>query len=249
MKYDLPSFRPVPTSDRILSLFRDLQLCPDLFDIISNIIVFTGDMSSWFEDRRCPIDPLELQKHASLLMCRLIDWFMKEGEENNRSSIDQSICLGLLVFLVKASQPFDPSYRAMILTTVKKLRTALTKDRISRWGNSPDLLLWTLTMGALAAQGSSEAEFFAQYCSMAFADAGYDKRTNAEELLDRMRKGLWLPMLFDEEVKALWVNMRLVRGEEVVGREVGVMSPEIKEEEVVGMLTSTRFFSGKERGL
>jgi hypothetical protein len=229
--------------------FRDLKLCPDLFDIISNIVVFTGDLSSWLEDRRCPVDPLELQKHASLLEYRLIDWFIKEGEEEKRNPIDQSICLGLLIFLVKASQPYDPSYRAMILTTVKKLRTALTKVSIFRWADSSDLLLWTLTMGALAAQGSTETGFFARYCGVAFVDAGFDEQTNAEELLDRMRKGLWIPMLFDEEAKSLWVKMGLLRGEEVAGAEDGMMSPEIKEEEVVGMLTSTRFFSGKEKDL
>jgi hypothetical protein len=228
-------------------LFRDLKLSPDLFDIISNIVVFTGDMSSWYEDRRCPVDPLELQKHASLLMYRLIDWFIKEGEEENRNPVDQSICLGLLIFLVKASQPFDSSYTAMMLTAVKKLRTAITKGSIFRWGDSPDLLLWTLTMGALAAQGSTESAFFAQHCGVAFADARFDENTNAEELLDRMRKGLWVPMLFDKEVKALWVKMGLVGGEEVVGGEDGLISPEIKEEEVVGLLTSTRFFHRKEK--
>lgn len=228
-------------------LFRDLQLCPDLFDIISNIVVFTGDMSSWYEDRQCPIDPLELQKHASLLMYRLVDWFIKEGEEENRNPVDQSVCLGLLIFMVKSSQPFDTSYNAMMLTTVKKLRTALTKGSIFRWGKSPDLLLWTLTMGALAAQGSAESGFFAQHCGVAFADARFDEKTNAEELLDRMRKGLWVPMLFDKEVKTLWVKMGLVKGEEVVGGEEGPMSPEIKEEEVVGMLTSTRFFTRKNK--
>lgn len=242
-KYDLPSFRPRPSSNRIMWLFRDLKICPDLFDIVSNIVMFTADMASWFEDRRCPVDPLELQKHASLLMYRLIDWFIKEDEEGKRSPVDQSICLGVLIFLVKASQPYDPSYHAMILTTVKKLRTSLTKGSIFRWAASPDLLLWTLTMGSLAAQGSAESGFFAQYCSVAFADAGFDEKTNAEELLDRMRKGLWIPMVFDDEVKTLWVQMGLVKGEEADEvREEGLVSPEIKEDDVVGLLTSTRFF-------
>ncbi|KAF2473224.1 uncharacterized protein BDR25DRAFT_129824 [Lindgomyces ingoldianus] len=247
-KYDLPSFRSRPASHRILRLFRDLKLDTDLLDIISNVVVFTGDISSWFEDRRCPVDPLELQKHISLLMYRLFDWYTKEGEDD-RNPLDQCICLGVLIFLVRTSQPQENSYRTMILTTVRKLRAALTRGSIFRWAKSPDLLLWTLTMGALAAQGSTEADFFAQYCSVAFAGAGFDEKTTAEELLDRMRKCLWIPLLLDNDVKKLWTQMGLARGEELEddGLDGGLLSPEIKDDDVVGLLTSTRFFSNKRR--
>ena len=206
-------------------------------------------MSSWFQDRLCPVDPLELQKHASLLMYRLVDWFIRASREEATSPVDQSICLGLLIFMAKASQPYDPSYHTMIQTTVKKLRASLTRGSIFRWATSPDLLLWTLTMGALAAQNSTESAFFAQYCSVAFADAGFDGKTEANELLDRMRKGLWIPMLFDEESKKLWIQIGLVKSEgvgEII--EEGIVSPEIKEDDVVGTLTSTRFFSKKKKG-
>lgn len=237
----------------MLRLFRDLKLDPDLFEIISNIVVFTGDISAWYEDRKCPVDPLELQKHACLLNYRLFDWYMKpievtdEESKDERSPIDQSICLALIIFVVNITQPFDPSYRAVILTTVKKLRAALTKGSIFRWAKSPDLLLWTLTMGALAAQGSSEAQFFSQYCSVAFADAGFDEKTSADELLGRMKKGLWIPMLLDDEVKRLWVRMGLAKGEGIDINEEALVSPEIKEDDVVGLLTTTRFFSERKK--
>ncbi|KAF2262586.1 hypothetical protein CC78DRAFT_534629 [Lojkania enalia] len=247
-KYDLPSPRSRPSSNRLLRLFRDLRLDRELYDIIFNIAVFTGDLGHWFEDRKCPFDPLELQKHACLLMYALFNWYAEGGKE--RTPLDQSVCLGLLIFVVKASHPYDPSYRAIILTTVKKLRAALTTTSIFRWAKSPDLLLWTLTMGAVAAQGSSEVAFFSQYCSVAFADAGCDE-TTAEELLERMKKCLWIPNVFDEEVKRLWTQMGLVKGEEEDqnempnGQEGGLISPEINEDDIVGMLTSARFFPNK----
>ena len=246
-KYDLPSFRSSPSSPRVLRLFRDLQPDVDLLDLIDNIVVFVGDLSAWYEDRKCPLDPLELQKHAYLLIYRLFHWYSQDGEE--RTPLDQSICLGLLVFLVRAANGYDPSYKAIILLTVKKLRGALSKGSIFRWAKSPDLLLWTLTMGALAAQGTSESRFFTQYCSVAFADAGLADTTSADELLERMKKCLWIPLLFDEDVKNLWIQIGLVKGEEEKVQEVqedGLLSPDLKEDDVVGLLTSTRFFTNNQ---
>ncbi|KAF2115863.1 hypothetical protein BDV96DRAFT_492097 [Lophiotrema nucula] len=243
-KYDLPSFRSRPSSSRVLRLFRDMKPDSDLLDIIDNIVVFVGDLSAWYEDRKCPLDPLELQKHVYLLIYRLFHWY-SQGEAE-RTPLDQSICLGLLVFLVRAGNGYDPSYKAIILLTVKKLRGALSKGSIFGWANSPDLLLWTLTMGALAAQGTSEAGFFTQYCSVAFADAGLDSTTSVDELLKRMKKCLWIPLLFDEDVKKLWIQIGLAKGGEKKAYEVqegGLLSPDLKEDDVVGLLTSTRFFT------
>jgi hypothetical protein len=170
----------------------------------------------------------------------------EETAAEERSPIDESICLALIVFLVKVTQPLDPAAQAMIFTTAKKLRAALTKGSIFRWARSQDLLLWTLTMGVLAAQGTPELAFFSQYCSIAFADAGFDDRTNADELLQRMKNCLWIPLLFDAEAKKMWVQTGLVKGERVVEttqeREI---RPDIKDDDVVGLLMTTRFFSEK----
>lgn len=164
---------------------------------------------------------------------------------NERSPVDQSLCLALMIFLVTISLPYDPSHRPMVLTPVKKLRAALTKGSIFRWAKSQDLLLWTLTIGALAAQGTSESSFFTQYSSVAFADAGFDDKTNADELLDRMRKCLWVPLLLDDEAKKLWVRMGLVKGGRVeeVQDESGILNHDVKDDDIVGLLTSARFFS------
>ncbi|KAF2000034.1 hypothetical protein P154DRAFT_522825 [Amniculicola lignicola CBS 123094] len=244
-QYDLPSFRARPSSNRILRQFKDLKLDADLLTIISNIVVYVGDLSVFFEERRTPVEPLEMQKHAALIVYRLFDWYSKVDEE--RLPIDQSVCLAVMAFMVRVSHP-GPSYRNMIITVVKKLQEALGKGSVFRWAKSPNLLLWTLTMGALAAQESSESGFFAQYCSMAFPDAGVDERTTTEELLERMKKCLWVPAVFDEEVKKLWIQMGLAKGpySDVDLDDGGMISPDIREDDVVGIMTSERFFKGSQ---
>lgn len=246
-KYDLPSFRPRPSSASRLRLFRDLKLDADLFAIITDIIVFAGDLSAWFEDKRCPVEPMELQKHVCLLIYRLYNWYQKGTPEQPHNAIDQCVCLGLIIFLVRSSHPFNPGYQAMVIVAVKKLRVALKKEVIFRWAKSPDLLLWTLTIGTLAAQGTTEAVFFSDYCSFVFKNAGFDDKTNTDELLVRMKKCIWIPTVFDAEVKKLWVQMGLAKGMEEDLQDnaaaEGLISPEIKEDDVVGSLTSARFFS------
>ncbi|KAF2241626.1 hypothetical protein BU26DRAFT_525126 [Trematosphaeria pertusa] len=240
-QYDIPSFRSRPSSGRTLRLFQALKLEPALFDIVSNAVVFIGDLTCWFEEGKSPVSPLELQKHVCLLMYRLFDWY-KQGEEDRgiqRNPVDQSICLALLIFLVRA---YEDSYLGMVHTAGSKLEVCLGRC-VLRWGKAPDLLMWTLTMGALATQGTTEFAFFKRYCGVAFADQGFNEFTNAEELLDRMRKCLWLPKL-DEEVKRLWAHIGFCKGEEVMETiETGPTSPKgIKDNEVVGSLTSNRFF-------
>jgi hypothetical protein len=243
-KYDIPSSWPHSTSTRI---FSDLGLDPELSEITSTIVVFTGDMSLWYEDKICPVDALELQRHACLLTYRLFEWYTTHvsdewGGEDTSSPVEQSICLALLVFVLKISNPFDP-LQALILTPVKKLRAALSKGSLSSWAKSPDLLLWTLTIGSLAAQGTAESSFFTQYSFVAFSHAGLADRTSAEELLRRMKTCLWVPWLLDEEATRLWAKTGLVRGRVEEQMDDGMLSPEIREDIAVGLLTSHRFFT------
>jgi hypothetical protein len=144
----------------------------------------------------------------------------------------------------------------MIQTTVKKLRAELSVCAISAWAESaPDVLLWTLTMGALAAQGSSEAGFFRRACAVAFADTGAGlaaqggpgkdgKEDVVTALLRRMKGVLWIDMLFDAEAGALWARIAGGAGKEGDGEGEGAATtPEIEVDDVVGMLTGSRFFS------
>lgn len=239
--YDIPSFRDQPSLPSTLRLFRPLGLDTTLFQIISDSAVFVGDFTAWIEDHTAPVSPLELQKHACLLLYRLFDWY-KEGEENLRSTrhpVDQSVCLALLIFLVMT---YEQNYQLMVPTAASKLTIALNQC-LSQWHKAPDVLMWILSLGALATQGTAEFSFFKQNCIRMLAAQGFNGMTDPEEILDRLRKCLWVPRL-DREVKRMWPQMGFCNGEEAIESiEAGLKSPDrIKKEDVVGGLTVDRFF-------
>ena len=245
-KYDMSSSRARSSSTRMIRLCKDLKIDVDLLQIIADVIAYSSDVTFWFDDPRCSLDPLELQKHVSLLNYRLFDWYDRSAEVRN--TLDQCICLSFLVFTVRVSQPAGQTYRSIMATTVQRLREALKKTNIFKWAKAPDLLLWTLTIGALGAQGSPEMDFFAQYCSVAFADAGFDNDTTCDELLARMRKLLWICTLLDKDVERLWARIGVAKpregdiAEAEDDFEEPLKSPKIKDD-AVGLLTSKRFFT------
>ncbi|KAF2444629.1 hypothetical protein P171DRAFT_484726 [Karstenula rhodostoma CBS 690.94] len=242
-QYDIPSFRGRPASTRTLRLFHPLKLDPDLYDLISNIVVFVGDLNVWNDNRKCPVDPIEMQKHICLLVYRLFDWY-KRGEEDPslpRQPVDQSLCLALTIFLIVA---YNQNYGPMVYAASQRLKAALEKCLFFNWANAADLLTWTLTMGGLATRGTDDFEFYRQYSIGAFKSQGFAEDTNPEEVLDRMRKCLWLGKL-DKHVKDMWAEMGICRGEDVMDMSSPseMKSPDrIKKEDIVGGLTNERFF-------
>ena len=91
----------------------------------------------------------------------------------------------------------------------------------------------------------TDSEYFADKSRFIFRDQGFTEQTNAEEILGRMKKCLWVPSLMDREVKALWTRMGLCRGEETIEEileEEEEDQPELKDHAVVGTMTDTRFF-------
>ena len=226
-------------------MFHPLKLDTDLYALIANIVVFVGDLNVWNDDMRCPVDPVEMQKHVCLLVYRLFDWY-KRGEEDatlNRNPVDQSLCLALIIFLVIA---YNQNYGIMVYAASQRLKSSLEQCLLFRWDNATDLLMWTLTMGGLATRGSEDFEFFKQYCVMAFKAQDFAVETNPEEALDRMRKCLWLAKL-DKDVKELWGDMGICRGEDAMDTiRSGMKSPDrIKKENIVGGMTNERFFGRK----
>lgn len=242
-QYDIPSFRNRPASTRTLRLFHPLKLDPNLYDLITNIVVFIGDLNVWNDDKKSPVDPIEMQKHICLLVFRLFDWY-KRGEEDpslERNPVDQSICLALTIFMIIS---YNEHYGHLVYASSQRLKSSLEKCLLFRWGNATDLLTWTLTMGGLATRGLDDFEFFKQYSVMAFKAQGFEERTNPEEVLDRMRKCLWLNKL-DISVKDMWAEMGICKGEDImdIGSPSGMKSPDrINKEDIVGGLTNERFF-------
>ncbi|KAF1842458.1 uncharacterized protein K460DRAFT_359066 [Cucurbitaria berberidis CBS 394.84] len=247
---------------RILRPFQNLSIGRALFDIVSTITIFVSDLTAWYESGICPVDSFELQKHASLLMYRLFDWYEQNARYQDQSAtlVDQSICLALLIFMVNATEPNALSFGSRLSKTVTKLRKSLQRVPLLRWTNAPDILLWTLTMGALGAKGlpkgsratssaESELSFFTQYSYTAFL--GHDNSvasTDLELLLEKMRTCLWIPSIFDVRVKRLWESMGLCKAEvweweELSSSSEGDKDQVVDDEYALGQSTTLRFFS------
>ena len=255
------------TFAHILRDFRVLNLDRSLLKIIFTITVFIADLANWYETGICPVDSLDLQKHASLLMFRLFAWYQHSeqdclSENNFAKSVDQSVCLALLICMVNATEPNAASFGPRLHKAVIKLRLSLKRVPMVRWSNVPNLLFWVLTMGALGSRSlpkvhrstgtEAEMSFFREYIKCLFTGEMCSHTTSAEQLLTRMRTCLWIPSVFDERVKSIWVLMGLCGANEMELDDISSSEGElvIEDEYALGQSTTLRFFSankGKSR--
>ena len=269
--YKSISFQSPRSFGHILRPYHNLGIDPALFDIVSTITIFISDITVWYETSICPVDSFELQKHASLLMYRLFDWYEQhtESHEHDMERVDKSVCLALLIFMVNATEPNALSFGSRLSKAVTKLRASLQKVTLDRWSNAPDLLLWILTMGALGAKGlpkpsklatgtEPDLAFFTQYSYTAFSGHSFSMVSmDLELLLEKMGTCLWIPSVFDERVKRLWVSMGLCRAEVVEIEDIsssgssseGERDQVVDDEYALGQSTTMRFFTadGKKR--
>lgn len=251
-RYTIPASRAPQSPRPLLGYLQDLEVDIDLQDIVADASLLSSDMKSWLDDPRCPLDPVELQKHGFLLVQRCLA-FLAEPDIL-KAPLNQCISLSVMIFVIRITQPADYSFKTMVAAPIRRLREALKKTSIFKWSKATDLLLWVLTIGALAAQGTPNMDFFTQYSTVAFADAGVDDNTSCEELLERMKKCLWHSLLMDNDVKRVWARIGIATG----GKESPILEDEYEsplvsppivttsdgtDEAAVGRLTSTRFFT------
>jgi hypothetical protein len=248
----------------ILRPFRELDIDRSLLKIIFAVTVFVADLAEWYENGSCLIDSLDLQKHASLLTYRLFDWYKQNehgaiGGYTTANSLDQSVCLALLIFMVNATEPQAGSFGSRLSKVVEKLRQSLRYVPLSRWTNTTHLLLWILTMGALGAKSLPRSHkspdddprlsFFKDHISLAFNCDGLSHPRVVDELLDRMQSCLWIPSVFNARVRLLWVSMG-VREATMTGLD-DISSSEgeqVDDEYALGQSTTLRFFTAEKRG-
>jgi hypothetical protein len=147
------------------------------------ITVFVADLTEWYSAHTALTDPLDLQKHASLLMHRLFTWHQcnvcttVHGKATT-AALDQSICLALLIFMVHATEQNVDSFGPRLTMTVTKLRQSLQDLPLYVWRKAPNVLFWVLTMGALGAKSLSKSDrarkqdpdisFFEEHIRLAF---------------------------------------------------------------------------------
>jgi hypothetical protein len=251
--------RPPGTLTHILQNFRELNMNRSFLKIVFAVAAFVADLAEWYTDGTCLTDALDLQKHASLLMYRLFEWYQQSddnnGDEHTQSlSIDQSICLALLIFMVNATEPNAASFGPRLSKIVAKLRQTVDRVSPSLWNKSPDLFFWVLTMGALGARSVPKSRkspgtephvaFFYSHIRLVLGNIGPDHAITADSLLQRMRGCLWVPSVFDERARVLWVSMGLC-GPDLLNLEDTNSSDgehAIEDDYALGQSTTLRFF-------
>jgi hypothetical protein len=257
--YVTSASRPPSTFAQTLRQFREMNIDRSLFKIVVATTLFVADLKVWYEDGTCPVDALDLQKHASLLMYRLFQWYQHNGDDSHNTHtstnpVDQSICLALLIFMVNATDPTASSSGSRLSKTVIKLRQALCAAHFFQWGRAPNLLFWVLTMGALGAKGlpkthtapngEPESVFFQEHIRFAFAGEALTQDTSTDRLLDKVRTCLWIPSVFDARAEALWVSMGLCGACIIDIDDVSSSEAEpVDDEYALGQSTTLRFFT------
>lgn len=260
--YTSASFNPSNASICTLRHFHNLGIDNSLFTIISTIAIFVSDLDIWYDTGTCPIDSLDLQKHASLLMYRLFDWYDRFTNNEHKyydQTVDSSICLATLIFMVIATES-NATFGSRLFKVVTELQTSLRGVPISQWANAPDLLLWTLTMGTLGAKSLPKSSsslgtefisyFFTEEYRQTFFNFGSSETCSTESMLQRMKYCLWMPSIFDKRAKRLWTSIGLCRRDVI---EVDEMSSEGERESIVddeyalGQSTRMRFFAAEHK--
>jgi hypothetical protein len=244
----------------VLQAFRELGVARSLLKILFAVTAFTTDLESWYEVGTCTIDALDLQKHASLLMYRLLDWYQNNDHERTdelspMDSVNQSVCLATLIFLVNATEPNAAAFGPRLSKAVIKLRQSLERAPSLQWSKAPSILFWVLTMGALGTsslkkghrrpRSEPELVFFKQYIKSVFAGNCLDQPISVEQILDGMRTCLWIPSIFDERVKSLWMYLELYESWPLESEDANCSEGEqtVEEEYALGKSTTLRFFT------
>jgi hypothetical protein len=247
------------TLTHILRNFPQLNMNRSLLNIVFAVAAFVADLAAWYADGTCLTDALDLQKHASLLMYRLFEWYQQSddnnGDEHTHSpSIDQSICLALLIFMVNATEPNAASFGPRLSKIVARLRQTVDRTPPSLWKESPDLFFWVLTMGALGARSLSRSRkppgtephvsFFHSHIRLILGNINPDHAITTDKLLQRMRGCLWVPSVFDERARLLWVSMGLCGPDWLDLEDTNNSDGEhaIEDDYALGQSTTLRFF-------
>ena len=107
-------------------IFNAVDINQDLRRILLAMTLFVADLNTWYDCESSSIDVLELQKHSSLLMYRLYNWYQRDQiTQPERLHIivapDRSICLATLIFLVNAAEQNGTSHSPRLMEAVVRL--------------------------------------------------------------------------------------------------------------------------------
>ncbi|KAH7077971.1 hypothetical protein BKA63DRAFT_276020 [Paraphoma chrysanthemicola] len=244
----------------ILQSFRELAIDRLLVKIIFAVTAFTADLASWYETSTGTMGALDLQKHASLLLYRLLAWYQHNSHERTTGAspmdyLNQSICLATLVFLVNATEPNAAAFGHRLSKAVSKLRYSLERTPMVAWRNAPHVYLWVLTMGALGASSlrdrtrrsysEPQLKFFEQHIKSILPHEHPEQPMSMEQLLNTMSTCLWIPSIFDDRVQSLWLSTGLCGYWPMDCEDASSSDGEyaVDEEYALGKSTTMRFFT------
>ena len=248
----------------MLRQFHSLYIDCGLLKIISTAAVFTSDLTSWYDTGNCPVDSLDLQKHASLLLYKLFNWYDcsqygRNQDDTPHSTVSESICLALVIFIVIATEPNTQPLGCCLSPATIKLHATLQRTPIYTWSGAPDVLFWTLTIGALGAKSMTKG--FRASCSQSILPyftrschniIGSCAILSGDQMLERVKSCPWVPCVFDKRVKKLWTSMGLFKTAGFDVEDTSTSSEEEREqidgEYAVGQSTAVRFFGGNDQG-
>jgi hypothetical protein len=178
------------------------------------LLNFASDLNAWFQDASCPLDPLDIQNHSSVLECLFLRWLRNDSNtEPVRRPIEEALCIALLIFVVGVSEAVSPNAEPHYLhfTASKRLQEALKAICRQDWMASPDLLLWILSIGAIATLGADESSWFIPQLTLACGEVGIASST---DLIARLQQCVWVGFKLNPVADRLWERISQLRLED-----------------------------------
>jgi hypothetical protein len=208
-----PGYRPV-VSENFIDLCRSVSISESLIEIIQDQLTYAFDLNAWFSTEGSPLDPLDIQNHASILECLFLRWL--RGDDTPQiihTAVEVSLCIALLVFVVRAAESIGRREEDSHLhhTATKRLQEALSATSRRDWASCPDLLLWILAAGAVSAQGSTECAWLEFQLSAACVEFGIE---SLDSLIEHLHQCVWVNYKLDMAAERLWDQISHFRLEE-----------------------------------
>ncbi|KAF1992592.1 hypothetical protein K402DRAFT_416238 [Aulographum hederae CBS 113979] len=193
---------------------QEIQADPDIIDIGHDLGLYAAALDQWFAgtDSSLPTDPLDLQNQASFLTIRLLRWLSRTNPTLTSASpsippsfsatVSHAICIVCIMFAVICSSTAQ-GFSTLHFTTVPRLKLVFesASDRhFCPW----NLKLWACAIGAIAAVGSEEEEWFAWKLSTLCVASGVP---TCEDLLERVSNLPWVGYRLDKALEAVWEHI------------------------------------------
>lgn len=205
-----PGYRPV-VSENFIDLCRSASISESLIEIIQDLLTYTFDLNAWFSTEGSPLDPLDIQNHASILESLFLQWLRgDDAPQIIHTAVEESLCIALLVFVFRAAESIGGWEEQTYLhyTATKRLQEALNATSRRDWTSCPDLLLWILAAGAVSAQGSTECAWLEFQLSAACAEFGIE---SLDSLIEHLHQCVWVNYKLDMAAERLWDQISHLR--------------------------------------